>query len=83
MGIPTSSRASEGGYSNYIPGFYGDLALAVAPEDGFALRNDVYFYGAEGKGSLRSGQVEVSADVDLLFDYLLVRSMSPAESTSR
>lgn len=28
-----TSHAAEGGYSNYIPGFYSDLALAVAPPD--------------------------------------------------
>ena len=70
LGIPTSSRASEGGYSNYIPGFYGDLALAVAPEDGFALRNDVYFYSADADRSVRSGAVKLDVELDLIFDYL-------------
>ena len=64
------ATASEGGYSNYIPGFYGDFALAVAPEDGFALRNDVYFYGADTDRSIRSGNVELGVDLNLTFDYL-------------
>ena len=66
--IPT--LAAEGGYSNYIPGFYGDIALAVEPADGLAMRNDVYFYRADGDGSVRSGIVELEVDVELSFDYL-------------
>jgi len=64
------AMAAEGGYSNYVPGFYGDLALAVEPPDGLSLRNDVYFYSAEGDGSVRSGQIELGVDIDLTFDYL-------------
>lgn len=62
--------AAEGGYSNYVPGFYGDLMLAIAPSDGWSMRNDIYFYGADGSGSVRSGQVEVEADFSLVYDYL-------------
>lgn len=62
--------AAEGGYSNYVPGFYGDLMLAVAPPDGWSMRNDLYFYGADGSGSVRSGQVEVEADFSIVYDYL-------------
>lgn len=66
------SQASEGGYSNYVPGFYGDLALAVAPEDGWALRNDVYYYGADTDRSIRSGDIQLGVDLDLTFDYLTI-----------
>jgi hypothetical protein len=64
------ATAAEGGYSNYIPGFYGDLALAVEPADGLSLRNDVYFYSAEADESVRSGLIETGIDIDLTFDYL-------------
>ena len=64
------ATAAEGGYSNYIPGFYGDLALAVEPADGLSLRNDVYFYSAEADESVRSGLIEAGIDIDLTFDYL-------------
>ena len=52
--LPGPLLAIEGGYSNYIPGIYGDLALAVEPADGLSFRNDLYFYSAEGDGSVRS-----------------------------
>jgi hypothetical protein len=68
--IPVPSLASEGGYSNYIPGFYGDIALAVEPADGLSLRNDVYFYSAEADESVRSGLIETSIDIDLTFNFL-------------
>jgi hypothetical protein len=37
------SRATEGGGSNYLPGFYGDFAMAVVPEKGTFFNN---FYAA-------------------------------------
>jgi len=64
------ARSAEGGYSNYVPGFYGDLALAVEPPDGLSLRNDVYFYSAEADESVRSGLIEAGINIDLTFDYL-------------
>jgi len=70
MANTTPVAAAEGGYSNYIPGFYGDIALAVEPADGLSLRNDVYFYSAEADESVRSGLIEAGIDIDLTFDYL-------------
>jgi len=64
------SKAAEGGYSNYVPGFYGDLALAVEPADGLSIRNDVYFYSADGDESVRSGMIEFEIEIDLTFNYL-------------
>ncbi|MGI9263344.1 MAG: SphA family protein [Gammaproteobacteria bacterium] len=64
--------AGEGGYSNYVPGFYGDLALAVEPPDGVSIRNDFYAYSADGSRSVRSGQLEASAEIDLRYDYVTI-----------
>lgn len=57
------ARAAEGGYSNYVPGTYGDFAMAVEPEGRLTLRNDVYYYNADGDGSVRSGLIEAEAEV--------------------
>lgn len=35
----TQLEATEGGGSNYLPGFYGDLAMAVIPEKGTFFNN--------------------------------------------
>ncbi len=56
--------------SNYIPGFYGDLALAVAPPEGLSMRNDIYYYSGDANGTVRSTQLELDVDVTLVYDYL-------------
>ncbi len=61
--------AAEGGYGNYVPGTYGDFAAAVAPADGFTLRNDFYFYRADVGQSARSGQVQLEAELDFSMDF--------------
>jgi hypothetical protein len=62
----TQASAAEGGYSNYIPGTYGDFGMAIAPTETWTLRNDVYSYGADIDESVRSGTIEVGADLDFL-----------------
>lgn len=64
--IATSvSLGAEGGASHYAPGFYGDFGVAVAPEPGFYLRNDLYTTPEmpPGTGSfspVKSGQISSS-----------------------
>ena len=58
-------RAAEGGYSNYIPGTYGDFGLALEPPGTLTLRNDLYYYNADASRLLRGGNLQ--ADVDLSF----------------
>ena len=70
IALPASVHAAEGGLSNYVPAFYGDLGLAVEPPDGFSFRNDVFYYSGDIGGSLRSGKLEANADVTLIYDYL-------------
>ena len=63
-----SGWAAEGGYSNYIPGTYGDFAAAVEPSTKFTIRNDLYYYGADGDASVRSGVVEAGADFSVFMN---------------
>ena len=51
IGIPLA-QAAEGGYSNYIPGTYGDFAAAVEPPEKLTIRNDIYYYKADEKKSI-------------------------------
>ena len=67
--VVADTQAAEGGYSNYIPGSYGDFAMAVEPEARLTLRNDVYAYSAEGNGSVRSGVIEAGAELDVLANF--------------
>ncbi len=64
--------AAEGGYSNYIPGTYGDFGMALAPAEPWTLRNDIYAYGADMDESVRSGRVEVGAELDFLTNFTTV-----------
>lgn len=59
------ATAAEGGYSNYIPGTYGDFAVAVPPDPGLIWRNDVYYYGADGGRAVLQGQAWVEVDVSI------------------
>jgi hypothetical protein len=59
-----SAHASEGGYSNYIPGTYGDFAAAVEPPTKLTVRNDLYHYSADGDESVRSGLLELGVEID-------------------
>lgn len=66
------ASAAEGGYSNYIPGTYGDFGMALAPTETWTLRNDIYYYGAEDDKSVRSGKIEVDADLEFLMNFTTV-----------
>ena len=67
--ITTNVFAAEGGYSNYIPGTYGDFATAVAPADGLTIRNDLYYYQADDSASVRGGVVQNEADLEFAMDF--------------
>ena len=72
MVVPTSIFAAEGGLSNYIPAFYGDLALALEPPDGFSVRNDVFYFSGDIGGSVRGGAVRANLDATFVYNYLTV-----------
>ena len=60
-------HAAEGGGSNYAPGLYGDFGVAVAPEPGFYLRQDLYSYSGDGGGArfTEFGEIRADLEVDL------------------
>jgi hypothetical protein len=67
--VDNDARAAEGGYSNYIPGTYGDFGMALAPSETWTLRNDIYFYDASTSRSVRSGNLEVGTELDFLMNF--------------
>ena len=70
--VETDARAAEGGYSNYIPGTYGDFGMALAPSQKWTLRNDIYHYDASTDRSVRSGNLVVGADLEFLMNFTTV-----------
>jgi len=67
--ISGAAQAAEGGSSNYLAGSYGDFAMAVEPEGRLTWRNDFFFYSANGKGSVRGGQLEAGVDVKVAASF--------------
>ena len=63
-------HAAEGGYSNYVPGTYGDFAASLEPPTKWTIRNDFYHYKAEGGRSLRSGLLELDTDLEFNMHFL-------------
>ena len=63
---PPSAHATEGGSSHYTPGFYGDFGVAVAPDPGFYLRSDLYWYTADNSRErfVQYGELRANLEVD-------------------
>jgi hypothetical protein len=61
---------AEGGYSNYIPGTYGDFGMALEPPHGLTIRNDIYYYGASTNKTIRNTGVDVDGDITMKMDLL-------------
>ncbi len=67
--LSPGSHAAEGGYSNYIPGTYGDFAMAVEPETKLTFRNDFYYYGADTERAILSGLAVADLDLDFTMNF--------------
>lgn len=65
-------HAAEGGYSNYIPGTYGDFGTALEPAGKLTLRNDLYYYGADAARSVRAGGILLGMDLDMWINMTTV-----------
>lgn len=69
IALHPAAQAAEGVYSNYIPGFYGDIALATEPPSESSIRNDVYYYSTNADRSVRSGRLALGVDITTLYDF--------------
>jgi hypothetical protein len=67
-----SAHAAEGGGSHYTPGLYGDFGVAVGPDPGFYLRNDLYYYNGDASGErvVQFGEIRTGLEVDAVL-YML------------
>ena len=73
VGTVTSARravAAEGAASNYFPGSYGNLLVAVAPEPGFLFWNQNFFYAGEANRAVLQGRVNVEVEAEAFFTLL-------------
>ena len=73
LSTATSARravAAEGAASNYFPGSYGNLLVAVAPEPGFLFWNQNFFYAGKANRAVLQGRVNVNVEADAFFTLL-------------
>jgi hypothetical protein len=68
-GSPTA-EAAEGAASNYFPGAYGNLLVAVAPEPGFLVWSQNLFYAADARRGVLQGRINTEIEVDAFYTYL-------------
>jgi hypothetical protein len=64
------AAGAEGASSNYFPGSYGNLLPAAAPEPGFLLLSQNFFYAADTSRTLLQGRLNTELEVDAFFTLL-------------
>src|SRR3990172_6560394 len=75
----TGCNAAEGGLSNYLPGYYGDYAVAVAPAPGLYVYGTVYGYSGSPEGPKLNENVDLDATLYLTgFQYVTDRKLFDA-----
>jgi hypothetical protein len=71
--------AAENGLSNYLPGYYGDYAVAVAPAPGLYVYGTVYGYSGSPEGPKLNENVDIDATLYLTgFQYVTDRKLFDA-----
>lgn len=64
------AMAAESGFSNFLQGGYGDFAVAVAPEPGWYLRNDLFLFSGDAQATTTDGSQTLQADASAELNYL-------------
>ena len=57
------AEAAEGAASNYVPGLYGDVAVATPPDPGFYLLDFNYFYSANVNRTILEGRANADLKI--------------------
>ena len=63
-------RATEGASSYYFPGASGTFAVAVAPDPGFMMFNQMLFLNAKASKAVLRGHVHLEVEADAAYDYV-------------
>jgi hypothetical protein len=62
--------AAEGGFSFYLPGTAGDVALAQAPEPGWQVAQTVFVQQGDADAAVLQGRVNVGLDLTMVLDFV-------------
>ena len=64
------ARAAEGGFSFYLPGTAGDIALAQSREPGWQVANTVFVQIGDGGAAVLQGKLNLGLDLTLVLDFI-------------
>ncbi len=65
-----ATLAAEGGFSFYLPGLAGDIALAQSSEPGLQVANTVYFLSGDAGTAILQGKVNAGLDLTMALDIV-------------
>jgi len=68
LGSGRVSVAAEGAWSNYFPGSYGTVAVAVPPASGWSFLNSSLFYAGGADLAMLQGRLNTDLDTFSLFN---------------
>ena len=66
----TEVSAAENGFSFYVPGLYGDIAIAVPPAPGTYLLSTSVYYSAKAPESLFPNEIDQNINADVFAQLL-------------
>jgi hypothetical protein len=64
------ARAAEGGFSLYLPGMVGDIAVAQSGEPGWQVANAVFLQSGSADVAVLQGKVNADLDLTLVLDVV-------------
>jgi len=67
----SESQAAEGGFSHYLPGIAGDIALAAPPAPGFLAANTLWYQTGNESAALLQGRLNLDLDTTTALNVLI------------
>lgn len=65
------AQAAEGGFSHYLPGVVGDIALAQPPAPGFLVANTIWYQTGDESAALLQGRLNLDLDTTTVLNVLI------------
>ncbi len=62
--------AAEGGFSFYLPGTAGDIALAQSPEPGWQVAKTLFVQQGDADAAVLQGRVNIGLDFTMVLDFV-------------
>lgn len=69
LAIPQSARAAEGASSYFFPGAAGSFAVALPPQPGLTVANQLFILSARASRAALNGRLVADLEVDAILNY--------------